>query len=152
MIDYFQKAPVDVLAREAVIEGTSDCALDIGLVSLAPRAAHAFLELGRTRTNGGTLLEALSGGRLRFDLYLEVLTACLAALSFEAFWERVERASALPRDLARRRVRGVPPLRPRRHGHAVDRVRARGEHRRAARGEPRPAHAPGHSVLRGGRG
>ena len=98
VLDYFQKAPAEVLAREALIEGSSDCALDIGLVSLAPRAAHAFLELGRTRTAGGTLLEALAGGRLRFDLYLEVLTACLASLSFEAFWERVGRASALPRD------------------------------------------------------
>ena len=101
VLDYFQKAPAEVLAREALIEGTSDCALDIGLVSLAPRAAHAFLELGRTRTAGGTLLEALASGRLRFDLYLEVLTACLASLSFEAFWERVEGASALPRELAR---------------------------------------------------
>ena len=100
VLDYFQKAPAEVLAREALIEGSSDCALDIGLVSLAPRAAHAFLELGRTRTAGGTLLEALAGGRLRFDLYLEVLTACLASLSFEAFWERVGPVSALPRDLA----------------------------------------------------
>ncbi|HYN03354.1 MAG TPA: L-fucokinase [Vicinamibacteria bacterium] len=101
VLDYFQKAPAEVLAREALIEGTSDCALDIGLVSLAPRAAHAFLELGRTRVGGGTLLEALGGGRLRFDLYLEVLTACLGSLSFEAFWQRVGPASALPRDLAR---------------------------------------------------
>ena len=101
VLDYFQKAPAEVLAREALIEGTSDCALDIGLVSLAPRAAHAFLELGRTRVGGGTLLEALGGGRLRFDLYLEVLTACLGSLSFEAFWQRVGPASALPRELAR---------------------------------------------------
>jgi galactokinase/mevalonate kinase-like predicted kinase len=100
VLDYFQKAPVEVLAREALIEGTSDCALDIGLVSLAPRAAHAFLELGRTRVGGGSLLEALGAGRVRFDLYLEVLTACLAALSFEAFWDRVGKASALPRELA----------------------------------------------------
>jgi galactokinase/mevalonate kinase-like predicted kinase len=100
VLDYFQKAPAEVLAREALIEGTGDCALDIGLVSLAPRAAHAFLELGRTRVGGGTLLEALGGGRLRFDLYLEVLTACLASLSFEAFWHRVGPASALPRELA----------------------------------------------------
>ena len=53
VLDYFQKAPPEVLAREALLEGTGDCALDIGLVSLAPRAAHAFLELGRTRVGGG---------------------------------------------------------------------------------------------------
>ena len=100
VLDYFQKAPPEVLAREALLEGTADCALDIGLVSLSPRAAHAFLELGRTPVAGGTLLEGLAGGRLRFDLYLEVLTACLASLSFEAFWQRVGQASALGRDVA----------------------------------------------------
>ena len=47
VVDYFQKAPVATLTREALIEGTGDCALDIGLVSLAPEAARAFCELGR---------------------------------------------------------------------------------------------------------
>ncbi len=101
VLDYFQKAPVEVLAREARLEGTSDCALDIGLVSLAPRATHALLEVGRSRVGGETVLDALAGGRLRFDLYLEVLTACLGALSFEAFRERVRPASALPEEAAR---------------------------------------------------
>jgi len=102
VLDYFQKAPPAVLAREAVLEGSGDCALDIGLVSLAPEAALAFLELGRAPAGDGTLLEALAGGRLRFDLYLEVLTACLGGLSFEAFWQRVGPASTLPVALARR--------------------------------------------------
>ena len=102
VVDYLQKAPPDLLARSARIEGTSECALDIGLVSLAPEAALAFLDLGRTPLEGGTLLESLSRGRLRFDLYLEVLTACLAGLSFDAFWQRVRPASALTMDLARR--------------------------------------------------
>jgi hypothetical protein len=102
VVDYLQKAPADVLARSARIEGTGECALDIGLVSLAPEAALAFLELGRTPLGPATLLEALSRGRLRFDLYLEVLTACLPGLFFEGFWDRVRSASALPEDLARR--------------------------------------------------
>ncbi|HSD29530.1 MAG TPA: L-fucokinase [Vicinamibacteria bacterium] len=102
VVDYLQKAASDVLARSARIEGTGECALDIGLVSLAPEAALAFLELGRTRLETGTLEDGLSRGALRFDLYLEVLTACLPGLSFDAFWERVRPASALSRDLARR--------------------------------------------------
>ncbi len=101
VLDYFQKAPPEVLARQARLEGTGDCALDIGLVSLAPRAAHALLEVGRSRVGGETVLDALAGGRLRFDLYLEVLTACLGALSFEAFRERVRPASVLPEEAAR---------------------------------------------------
>jgi galactokinase/mevalonate kinase-like predicted kinase len=101
VLDYFQKAPPEVLAREALLEGTGDCALDIGLVSLAPRPARALLDVGRSRVGGGTLLEGLAAGRLRFDLYLEVLTACLGALPFEAFRERVGPASTLPPEAAR---------------------------------------------------
>ena len=77
VVDYLQKAPPDVLARSARIEGTGECALDIGLVSLSPAAALAFLELGSTSLEPATLLDGLAHGRLRFDLYLEVLTACV---------------------------------------------------------------------------
>jgi galactokinase/mevalonate kinase-like predicted kinase len=101
VVDYLQKAPAGVLAREALLEGTGDCALDIGLVSLAPSSAAAFLGLGRAPLEGGTLLDGLASGRVRFELYLEVLTACLPGLGFEAFRDRVGRASALPRELAR---------------------------------------------------
>jgi galactokinase/mevalonate kinase-like predicted kinase len=101
VIDYFQKAPVEVLARRALLEGTGECALDIGLVSLGPEALQAFLALGEAAVEGGSLLEGLASGRLRFDLYLEVLTACLEGASFEAFWKRVGPASGLPMEVAR---------------------------------------------------
>jgi galactokinase/mevalonate kinase-like predicted kinase len=91
--DYFQKAPAEFLARHALIEGSSECALDIGLVSLAPEASLAFLDLGRAELGGTTVLSALEGGRLRFDLYLEVLTACLSGLDRSAFLGRVTPAS-----------------------------------------------------------
>ena len=102
VVDYLQKAPADVLARTALIEGTGECALDIGLVSLAPPAALAFLALGRSPLAEGTLLDGVARGSVRFDLYLEVLTACLRGLSREAFWDRVRTASALPCELAER--------------------------------------------------
>ncbi|HVO10039.1 MAG TPA: L-fucokinase [Vicinamibacteria bacterium] len=110
VVDYFQKAPVERLVREALLEGTADCALDIGLVSLSPEAVAAFLALGGAAVDGGTVLQSLAGGRLRFDLYLEVLTACLAGLSFEGFWERVRGTSALPRALALRLHQVFQPL------------------------------------------
>jgi galactokinase/mevalonate kinase-like predicted kinase len=100
VVDYLQKASAEYLSRAALIEGTGECALDIGLVSLAPEAALAFLALGRSPLGGGTLLDGLAAGSVRFDLYLEVLTACLRGLSREAFWERVRGASALPGELA----------------------------------------------------
>jgi galactokinase/mevalonate kinase-like predicted kinase len=103
VLDYFQKASPEQLAREALLEGSGDCALDIGLVSLAPAAVRAFLDLGRSPLpDGGRLLEGLACGRVRFDLYLEVLTACLARLDFDAFWARVRAASTLPPEIARR--------------------------------------------------
>lgn len=102
VVDYLQKAPAHQLAATALIEGTSECALDIGLVSLAPEAALAFLELGRSPLDGGTLEEGLARGAVRFDLYLEVLTAGLRGLSRDAFWDRVRAQSALPRELALR--------------------------------------------------
>jgi fucokinase / fucose-1-phosphate guanylyltransferase len=101
VIDYFQKAPVEILARRALLEGTGECALDIGLVSLGPEALHAFLGLGERSIGGGSLIDGLASGRVRFDLYLEVLTACLEGASFEAFWKRVRPASALPVGVAR---------------------------------------------------
>jgi galactokinase/mevalonate kinase-like predicted kinase len=110
VIDYYQKAPVATLQREAVIEGTLECALDIGLVSLAPAAVRAFVQLGRTPVDGGTLRDALAAGRLRFDLYLEVLSACLAGLEREAFWRRVGPASGLPQELALRLYDVFHPL------------------------------------------
>jgi len=110
VVDYLQKAPAEVLSRTALIEGTGDCALDIGLVSLSPEAAAAFLGLGRTPFDAATLLEGLGAGRVRFELYLEVLTACLPGLSFEAFWERVGPASALPCELGRRVYEGFHPF------------------------------------------
>jgi galactokinase/mevalonate kinase-like predicted kinase len=110
VVDYLQKAPADEIARSALIDGTGECALDIGLVSLAPAAALAFLALGRSPVGDGTLEDGLARGEVRFELYLEVLTAGLPGLSREAFWERVRGASALPRELALRVYDGFHPF------------------------------------------
>ncbi len=110
VVDYFQKAPAEVLAREALIEGTDECALDIGLVSLDAQACGAFLDLGRAPFEGATWLEGLAAGSLRFDLYLEVLTACLPDLDLEAFIRRIRPASKLAEPEARRAYQAFHPL------------------------------------------
>jgi galactokinase/mevalonate kinase-like predicted kinase len=101
VLDYLQKVPAERLRREALLEGTADCALDVGLVALSPEAAAAFVELGRLPSAGGTLREDVAAGRLRFDLYLEILTAGLPGLSFEAFRGRIAGASSLSEAHAR---------------------------------------------------
>ena len=74
-----------------------------------PRPSGPSSPWGRCDVEGGSLIEGLEAGRVRFDLYLEVLTACLEGLSFEAFWERVGPASALPETLGAASTRPSTP-------------------------------------------
>jgi galactokinase/mevalonate kinase-like predicted kinase len=101
VLDYLQKQPAERLRSDALLEGTADCALDVGLVALSPMAAAAFVEFGRQPSAGGTVRDDIAAGRLRFELYLEVLTAGLPGLSFEGFRARVEGASTLSEAHAR---------------------------------------------------
>jgi galactokinase/mevalonate kinase-like predicted kinase len=93
--DFLQKAPVDYLREHALLEGTGDCALDVGLVALSPAAAQALLSFGAA---------------LRFDLYSEVLTAALKGLSFDDYLQRIGR-SPLPQVAARRLYELLSPFR-----------------------------------------
>ncbi len=100
--DFLQKAPVDVLLSRAAFEGTRDCALDIGIVSLSPAAAAAFIALGNAAPSGaGSVTSTLMQGQCGFDLYLEILTACLAGITFEAFHERVRGSTRMEESLLR---------------------------------------------------
>ena len=108
--DYFQKAPVPYLVEHATLEGSSDCALDIGLVALSPEAASALVEFGGERVGGGTVLDALKNGTLRFDLYVELLMSALSGLSVETFHERIAGQTAMPRAAADRLFARFHPL------------------------------------------
>ena len=101
-----------------------------------PEAAAAFLDLGRTPLEAGTLLDGLADGRVRFDLYLEVLTACLPGLSFEAVPGEGGRGERPPLRARAPRLRRLPPVRPRGHGDPLHDVRARGERRPSCRRPP----------------
>ena len=83
--DYFQKASPSVLEREARIEGRDACALDLGIVSFRGSSLDALASLRKT----------WAGKERRFDLYLELLTACLASLDLDGYLERVAGSTTL---------------------------------------------------------
>jgi galactokinase/mevalonate kinase-like predicted kinase len=94
--DYHQKALPDYLAREARIEGTESCALDLGLVSFRGQALHALLASAAQPLEGGSIAERVGEGRLTLDLYLELLTACLGSLDRLSYGERLAGRSPAP--------------------------------------------------------
>lgn len=94
--DYFQKAESEFLLRNAAFEGTDECALDIGIVSMSPRFANAFVDaagidirVGTSRNSDQPLIELLKAGAIRFDIYLELMIASLAGLSFDDYKRRI---------------------------------------------------------------
>jgi galactokinase/mevalonate kinase-like predicted kinase len=86
--DFFQKAPRERLEREARIDGRDVCALDLGIASFRGSALAALEELASR--------EAFASRR--FELYLELMMACLVGLDREAYIARVEAMSRLSRE------------------------------------------------------
>ena len=101
--DFYQKQSPEFLSLNARLEGTEQCALDIGIVTLRPNAVSRLLSLADSKDSAGvSYLDRLAGGTLRFDLYLELLTACLPNLSFSDYTQRIaNQTSASQDDLAR---------------------------------------------------
>jgi galactokinase/mevalonate kinase-like predicted kinase len=102
VLDYYQKAAPDELGRLARIEGTDECALDLGIVALSPRYCEALLEFGRLEWSRGlTLIEALGQGQLAFELYAELMSAGLTSLGWEAYRERLRPTTRLEQETLR---------------------------------------------------
>lgn len=95
--DYYQKASPELLAQQARISGTESCALDLGLVSFRNQALDALLALPEATLTGSTLFDLLSRSTLSFDLYLELLTACLSNIDRSEYLRRLEGKSGAPR-------------------------------------------------------
>ena len=94
--DYFQKQPADFLSRNALIEGTDSCALDIGIVAMRPDYLERLFALGHAATaSGRTVLDAVSTGDVRFGLYLEQLSASLGTVTGDEYRSRLAGASEL---------------------------------------------------------
>ncbi|MGA2478417.1 MAG: L-fucokinase [Spirochaetia bacterium] len=99
VVDFYQKQTADFLERNAALEGSRSCALDLGIIGFSRAGLSAFRRFAESPgSNGGTLLESVKAGRLRFDLYLEVLTACLAGISYEHYRGKIAAQSKLSPD------------------------------------------------------
>jgi galactokinase/mevalonate kinase-like predicted kinase len=100
VVDFYQKQSADFLEKNAALEGSRSCALDLGIIGFSLRGLQALFHIGETRIReGGTLLEGLKAGRFRFDLYLEVMTACLAGITFEEYRQKIGSQSRLDQDV-----------------------------------------------------
>jgi galactokinase/mevalonate kinase-like predicted kinase len=109
--EYYQKAPEEVLAAEAAIEGTDSCALDIGIVVMREDYVRAYLELGTHAAKGAeSLINRLSRGDARFELYLEQIYASLSTLTFEDYAARIAERTALSPALQRRFHEALGPF------------------------------------------
>jgi galactokinase/mevalonate kinase-like predicted kinase len=97
--DYHQKATPEFLSREARLEGTESCALDLGLVSFRDQALGALLTCAAAPLHGGTIAERVQNGRLTLDVYLELLTACLGGLNRGSYGERLSGRSPAPTEV-----------------------------------------------------
>lgn len=100
VVDFLQKAPPEVLAKRAVIEGTSECAIDTGLISLSPEFVGAFFEFSKLIvSNDLTVLNAFKQSTYSFSIYLELLTSCVKDITFAEFKRRVISKASLDESL-----------------------------------------------------
>lgn len=101
VVDFHQKQSPDFLTRTALIEGTRECGLDMGIVALSPAFVDRFLAFGKE--GGPQSVEArLARGEVKFDLYFEVMTACLQGMDEESFLLRLKDQSRLSPELQQR--------------------------------------------------
>jgi fucokinase len=97
--DYHQKASPEFLSRFARIEGTESCGVDIGLVSFRGAALAALLRCASRPLQGGSVIQQVAAGRLNLDLYLELLTGCLASLDRAAYGTRLSGRTSAATDV-----------------------------------------------------
>ncbi|HUX12265.1 MAG TPA: L-fucokinase, partial [Spirochaetia bacterium] len=95
VLEYYQKQSEAFLARHARLEGTDQCALDLGIVSMRGDFACDLLDFGRASlASGRSVIDSLAAGSFRFDLYLELLTSCLGAIDRDTYLTRMRGASS----------------------------------------------------------
>jgi len=103
VLDFHQKASPAFLAANARIRDTAECALDIGIVSMSPAFASALTSLAdEPLADGQRVGDAVRGGRAHFDMYLELMTACLPSLGLDEYRRRIGGRSRCADDLVGR--------------------------------------------------
>jgi galactokinase/mevalonate kinase-like predicted kinase len=98
---YYQKADAAFLQTNAQLEGTIECALDMGLLSISPSFAAAFSKAADIKYQNHTLSELLQSGKASFNLYLEIMTAALNNITSDEFFERTSSSTGLPENVNR---------------------------------------------------
>jgi galactokinase/mevalonate kinase-like predicted kinase len=96
VVDYYQKESVQYLTEHAALEGSRACAIDLGIIAFSGRGLNAlFSACGKTFKDGTTLVQKLDRGELQFDLYAEVLMACLSGITRDQYHSKVAALSRL---------------------------------------------------------
>lgn len=97
VLNFYQKQSASFLQKNGAIEGRSECALDMGIVSFSPPAACTLVNLGgKLFENRLSIIEAIGQGALKIDLYLEVLSASIANQSFASYIKKIGKDSKAP--------------------------------------------------------
>ncbi|NLL14968.1 MAG: hypothetical protein GX267_16310 [Fibrobacter sp.] len=100
IIDYFQKADQKFLRENALLEGTGECAVDMGIISFSKNFVAALNDTSSIKTTDGkTLTDLLETGSVSFSLYLELITATLLGVDFSSFLAQVSSRSKMPQEL-----------------------------------------------------
>lgn len=92
---FYQKGSVPFLREHAGLEDGSRCALDMGTVAFSREGREALRALGALENPAGTLLDRVAAGAASFDLYLEIITGALPALTVEEYLALVGGTSPL---------------------------------------------------------
>lgn len=100
IINYFQKADLNFLQENALLEGTGECAVDMGIISFSKEFISALNDTSSIKTvDGKTFPDLLEAGSVSFSLYLELITATLLGIDFASFCAKVSRRSKIPQEL-----------------------------------------------------
>jgi galactokinase/mevalonate kinase-like predicted kinase len=101
ILEYYQKQKADFLWNNARIEGTAECAVDAGLLSLSPRFVASLVSLLQTPSGKKTVLgNSLCKAEGSLNWYGEMIAACLEGLTIDEFRGRIADASGLDAGIA----------------------------------------------------
>lgn len=99
---FYQKESPEFLRDNAALEGTVECAVDMGLLSLSPAFAAALCKAGSIKSGSTTLSEMLADTKASFSLYLEIMTAALSEMDFSTFTRLIRNRTKLPESIQER--------------------------------------------------
>lgn len=102
VVDFLQKASPEVLRTRALIEGTRECAIDMGLISMSPYFVKALIDFSeKPISDNERIIDGFHKSKLSFNIYLELLTACIEGIQYRDFSDRIVQKTKLPKKVQR---------------------------------------------------